>query len=36
MEGARKNMRYPVEETAAKHKRIVSGETWGQMVASFC
>ena len=23
MEGARKNMRYPVEETAAKHERIV-------------
>ncbi len=24
MDGARKNMRYPVEETAAKHERIVN------------
>jgi TetR/AcrR family transcriptional regulator, transcriptional repressor for nem operon len=23
MEGARKNMRYPVEETAARHERII-------------
>jgi hypothetical protein len=26
MEGARKNMRYTVEETAAKHERIVNGD----------
>jgi hypothetical protein len=26
MDGARKNMCYPVEETAAKHERIVNGD----------